>query len=93
MSNVSVHTFYNFTYINASFGQGNKGTVSLVNKWSRVPFVVNTTLIRNFNLGLNKVFNEETMSPIQSRFPVLFSRVTNTLLNEFLPTFYTEYLW
>lgn len=35
LSDVMIRTNYNFTYSHASFGQGNKGVVNMVNKWSR----------------------------------------------------------
>jgi hypothetical protein len=67
LSNVSTKAFYNFTYINASFAQGNKGIVGLVNQWYREPAVV--------------LSNKVNKSPGQSRFPVLFDKATKTLKN------------
>lgn len=81
LSDVVVPTKYGFRYEHASFGQGNKGVVNMINNWSRIPEEIESGTINNFNLGLNKVFNELTMEPIQSKFPVLFSRVLDTLQN------------
>lgn len=55
---MSTKAFYNFTYVNASFAQGNKGIVGLVNQWYREPAVVLSNEVNNFNLAINKVFNE-----------------------------------
>lgn len=53
----------------------------MINKWHREPVEAKVGSINNFNLGLNKMFNEQTMAPVQSRFPVLFKRTMDTLQN------------
>lgn len=58
LSDVEIHTIYNFTYDHANFGQGNKGVVNMINKWHREPVEAKVGSINNFNLGLNKMFNE-----------------------------------
>ena len=79
LTDAPVETKYSFEYVNASFGQGNAGLVSLINTWERSPLSATNASICNFNLGLNKVFNELTSSPIQTKFPVVFKNIITTL--------------
>jgi len=86
---------YAFEYAGATFSQGNVGEISLRNKW-RLQLRANPTEnnpVNGFNLGLNKVFFQFDTLPIQRKFPVLFNTILESMKQQFLRQFFTEYLF
>jgi hypothetical protein len=53
----------------------------------------NLPKVNNLNLALNKVFSQFTEWPIQRKYPILFKNLIESLKEQFLPQFYTKYLF
>jgi len=86
---------YAFEYAGATFAQGNVGEISFKNKWqlrSR-DGSASAAAINSLNLGLNKVFYQFNNLPIQRKFPVLFNTILESMKQQFLRQFFTEYLF
>lgn len=65
-----------------------------MNEWALNPEVMPDGLpINNLNLAINKVFYQFTEWPIQRKFPIMFKNMVESLKEQFLPQFYTKYLY
>lgn len=83
-----------FEYAGATFAQGNVGEITFNNKWKLVqkgnpaPFA-----IQNLNLAYNKIFSSLSQEALQRKFPILFNSMVESMKQQFLPQFYTNYLF
>lgn len=70
------------------------GEISFRNQWRLNQLgSLPTTPTTNINLGLNKVFYQFNTLPIQRKFPVLFNTVLESMKQQFLRQFFTQYLF
>ena len=86
---------YTFEYAGATFSQGNVGEISLNKRWQLTPRSNSFEgySINSLNLGLSKVFFQFDTLPIQRKSPVLFNTILESMKQQFLRQFFTEYLF